>query len=81
MLGDVQKHSVHPLSAGGRGVELPNFQKGVLDRTSAFRGDCSEIGGEFFQAGRGFNFHTKKKTKNKYLMTKKFKQKYFLCRN
>ena len=36
----------------------------VLDRTSAFRGGCWERGGDFFQAGRGFNFHTKQKNKN-----------------
>ena len=54
-----------PLSAGGRGVELPNFQKGVLDRTSAFRGGCWERGDmTFFRQVGGSIFthtHTKKK--------------------
>ena len=56
------QHNVRfpPLSwgvgGGGGGVKPPNFQKGGrgLDKTSTFRGDCWERGGDFFQGGLQF---------------------------
>ena len=70
-----------PFLMRGWGLNLqPNFQKkgdGVLGRTSTFRGGCWERGRGDFQGG-GWNFHTKKQTNLKYLMTKKvYTQKYF----
>ena len=58
---------------GGGWTSNQIFKKkgeGVLDRTSTFRGGCWERGRGDFQGG-GRNFHTKKQTNLKYLMTKK----------
>ena len=65
-----------PISAGGLNL-LPNFQKGGgLDRTSVFRGDCWERGGDFFQGG--FNFSTKNRlTSGMFHEKKVYKQERF----
>ena len=67
-------HSVHPpLSAegGGGGLSLqPNFQKGVLDKTSTFRGGLlGKTGVTFFRGG--CNFHRKNKLKSEIFNNKK----------
>ena len=67
-----------PLSAG-RGAWASNqiFKKGVLHRTSTFRGGCWERGG-WPSSGGSCNFHIKVNENLRYLMTKKvYKQKCF----
>ena len=64
-----------PLSAGGEGgasLKLqPNFQKGGLDRTSAFKGRLLGKRGVTFFWGRVCNFHIKNRLKSEIFNDKK----------
>ena len=60
---------------GGRLNHLPNFSKGGLDRTSAFRRELvKKTRVTFF---RGVGFYKKDKVNLKYLMTKKVSKQIF----
>ena len=68
-----------PALSAGRGGWASNqiFKKGVLHRTSTFRGGCWERGG-WPSSGGSCNFHIKINENLRYLMTKKvYKQKCF----
>ena len=65
---------------GGRLNHLPNFSKGGLDRTSAFRRELvKKTRVTFF---RGVGFYKKDKVKSEIFNDKKsFKTNFFLCIN